>query len=385
MEKRTVPPTRGRFKQQITLKHLLINEQKMTGLQFYADKVIQALVKKLPNPRWSEEYQMAYVVNTKQNLDTIFKTFRGVAWVNGQFFFRNRPVSAKNRELNVDYFRKRELPEGYQRCPEEYLQKLELRKYATNTARTYIGLFEGFINYYKDQDLISLDENDIRIYLQHLVQQQKSDSYLNQAVNAIKFYYEVVMGMPNRFYSIERPRKKERLPEVLSKEEVLAIIRHTNNIKHQCIVSLLYSAGLRRGELLNLKLTDVDSERMLIRVENGKGGKDRYTLLSKTLLQDLRQYYRVWKPKEYLFEGQSGGKYSGRSVGQLLAQAAQRAGIRKRVTPHMLRHSFATHLLENGTDLRYIQSLLGHSSSKTTEIYTHVAVNSFKSIKNPLD
>lgn len=172
---------------------------------------------------------------------------------------------------------------------------------------------------------------------------------------------------------------------MLSKEEVLAIIRHTNNIKHQCIVSLLYSAGLRRGELLNLKLTDVDSERMLIRVENGKGGKDRYTLLSKMLLQDLRQYYRIWKPKEYLFEGQSGGKYSGRSVGQLLAQAAQRAGIRKRVTPHMLRHSFATHLLENGTDLRYIQSLLGHSSSKTTEIYTHVAVNSFKSIKNPLD
>ncbi|MEO0334485.1 MAG: tyrosine-type recombinase/integrase [Bacteroidota bacterium] len=148
---------------------------------------------------------------------------------------------------------------------------------------------------------------------------------------------------------------------------------------------ILLQLGLRRGELLNLKLTDVDSKRMLIRVKSGKGGKDRYTLLSKTLLNDLRQYYRLHTPKEYLFEGQYGGKYSGRSVGQLLAQAAQRAGVRKRVTPHMLRHSFATHLLESGTDLRYIQSLLGHSSSKTTEIYTHVAVNSFKSIKNPLD
>ncbi len=146
MEKRVVPRTAGKFHRQITLKHLLINEQKMIGLQFYTDKVIQALVKELPNPRWSDQYQMVYVVNTKQNLDIIFRTFRGVAWVNGRYFFANCPVSSGKRKLNVDYYRKRELPEGYRRCPEEYLQKLELRKYATNTARTYIGLFEGFIN-----------------------------------------------------------------------------------------------------------------------------------------------------------------------------------------------------------------------------------------------
>ncbi len=357
----------------------------MIGLQFYTDKVIQVLVKELPNPRWSEKYQMVYIINTKQNRDTIFQKFRGVAWVNGQYFFRNRTVNVGNRELNVDYFRKRELPKGYRRCPEVYLQKLEIRKYATNTARTYIGLFEGFMNYYKDRDLVSLDENDIRIYLQYLVQRQRSDSYLNQAVNSIKFYYEVVMGMPNRFYSIERPRKKERLPEVLSKEEVLAIIRHTNNIKHQCIVSLLYSAGLRRGELLNLKLTDIDSKRMLIRVESGKGGKDRYTVLSKTLLQDLRQYYRLHKPKEYLFEGKKGGKYTGSSILKIVKVVAQKAGICKRVYPHMLRHSFATHLLEQGADLRYMQVLLGHRSSKTTEMYTHVADNAFKDIRNLLD
>ena len=357
----------------------------MIGLQFFADKVIHALVKELPDPKWSSTYQMVYITNTKRNLDAIFQKFRGVAWVNGQFFFTNRPIKNGNEAPNVDHFRTRELPEGHRRCPEEYLQKLELRKYALNTARTYIGLFEGFMNYYQDRELIGLDENDIRLYLQHLVQQQKSDSYLNQVVNAIKFYYEVVLEMPNRFYRIERPRKKERLPEVLGKEEVVAIIRHTNNLKHQCIVSLLYSAGLRRGELLNLKPTMIDSKRMVIRIEGGKGKKDRYTLLSESLLIDLRQYYQVWKPKEYLFEGQYGGRYSGRSVGQLLARAAQQAGIKKRVTPHMLRHSFATHLLESGTDLRYIQSLLGHSSSKTTEIYTHVAVNSFKNIKNPLD
>ena len=191
--------------------------------------------------------------------------------------------------------------------------------------------------------------------------------------------------MPNRFYSIERPRKKQTLPKVLAKEEVKAMIACTRNIKHRCIISLLYSAGLRRSELLNLKLTDIDSNRMLIRIEGAKGGKDRMTLLSESVLNNLRTYFKEYQPKNWLFEGPRQEQYSGSSVGRIIMNASKNAGIRKKVTPHMLRHSFATHLMENGTDLRYIQTLLGHSSSKTTEIYTHVAVNSFKSIKNPLD
>ena len=368
----------------VTLKHIYYQEVKYIGLKFYPDKVIQALVKELPEPRWHAESGCVIIRNTKNNLNQVFRKFRGVAWVNGQYFF-NRVINSDREELKVDYIRKRELPDHYRRCPEAYLQKLEIRRYAYNTARTYVLLFENYMNYYAQQELNELNEIDIRAYLQHLVQQNKSDSYLNQTINAIKFYYEVVMNMPNRFYTIERPRKKERLPEVLSKEEIITIIKHTSNLKHRCIISLLYSAGLRRGELLRLKLTDVDSKRMLIRVENGKGGKDRYTLLSETLLQDLRKYYQVWNPTKYLIEGVGGGQYSGRSVGQLLTKAAKKAGINRRVTPHILRHSFATHLLEQGTDLRYIQSLLGHASSKTTEIYTHVAVNRFKNIKNLLD
>lgn len=156
-------------------------------------------------------------------------------------------------------------------------------------------------------------------------------------------------------------------------------------MKHRCIISLLYSAGLRRGELLNLEVDHIDSERMMIRVSQGKGMKDRYTLLSEQLLDDLREYYKVYRPKKFLFEGEQGKRYSSTSVGKIVSRSARKAGIRKRVTPHTLRHSFATHLLENGTDLRYIQSLLGHSSSKTTEIYTHVAMNSVRKIKNPLD
>ena len=290
-----------------------------------------------------------------------------------------------HQNLDINHFRQRVLPEGYRRCPEAYLQKLELRKYAFNTARTYISLFEGYINYYAARELIELDEGDVRKYLQHLVQQKKSDSYLNQAVNAIKFYYEVVMGMPNRFYSIERPRKKEHLPEVLSKEEIKHMMQVTQNLKHRCMISLLYSAGLRRGELLNLKINDIDSQRMTIRVVSGKGRKDRYTLLGKIVLLALREYYRQYRPKEYLFEGEHGGKYSAGSLLKVIKTAAGKANIKRRVYPHILRHSFATHLLEQGVDLRYIQALLGHNSSKTTEIYTHVANNAFKNINDLLD
>lgn len=191
--------------------------------------------------------------------------------------------------------------------------------------------------------------------------------------------------MPNRFYAIEIPRKKRKLPVVLSKEDVNAIINSANNLKHKCIISLLYSAGLRRSELLNLKLTDIESKRMLIKVQNSKGNKDRYTLLSEKILKDLRMYYKQFNPKEYLFEGQSKKQYSPNSVGKVVSNAAIKAGIKIPVSAHILRHSFATHLLESGVDIRYIQLLLGHNSTKTTEIYTHVAKNSFNFIKNPLD
>ncbi|MEQ8240916.1 MAG: tyrosine-type recombinase/integrase [Cyclobacteriaceae bacterium] len=203
--------------------------------------------------------------------------------------------------------------------------------------------------------------------------------------NGVKFYYEVVLGMPNRFYSVERPFKKESLPKVISKESVIKMIDVCPNIKHRCIVALLYSSGLRRAELLNLKISDIDSERMTIRVTQGKGKKDRISILSKRLLEDLRNYYRAWRPKEYLFEGQEGGQYSATSVAKIIDRAAKKAKITQKVTPHMLRHSFATHLLEAGTDLRSIQTLLGHSSSRTTEVYTHIAVTGLSRIQNPLD
>lgn len=179
--------------------------------------------------------------------------------------------------------------------------------------------------------------------------------------------------------------KEHKLPKVLSKNEVKSILSSCTNIKHKSILMLIYSAGLRRSELLNLTISDIDYERMVINIKAAKGMKDRISLLSENLLKLLRSYYKEYKPKKYLFEGQNGEKYSPTSVANILRNASLKAGIRKIVTPHMLRHSFATHLLEQGTDLRYIQELLGHNSSKTTEIYTYVSKKAIYKIKNPID
>lgn len=363
----------------------MIDNSKMIGIKFDPDKVIHALIKSLSNPKWSNTYKMVYLPNTKQNLNEIFYIFKGVIWINYNRFLINKPINTNNEALDVTWFRERKTNPYYKHCPEEYLLKLELKRYSKNTVRIYVPFFEMFINFYKDRELNTLDESDIRAFLQHLIQKKLSNSYINQVINAIKFYYEVVLGMPNRFYDIERPRREYKLPKVISKEEVIEIINNTNNIKHRCVVELLYGSGLRKSELLNLKINDIDSKRMLVLVENAKGNKDRHTLLSKTALDDLRIYFKEYKPKEYLFEGQKGGKYSGESVLRIVKMATEKAGIRKSVSPHVLRHSFATHLLESEVHLRQIQVLLGHNSSKTTEIYTHVATNTFKTIKNPLD
>lgn len=368
----------------VTLKHLLIEGQKHIGLQFKSDIVTQALIEKLPNVSWSNEFGMYHISNTKANLGIIFNTFRGEVWINGNYFFESDSELNADRPKNVEWYRQRELKKNYKRCPAAYLDKLELRKYADNTVKAYVHQFECFINHYNDIKPENISENEIREYLKILVQKGRSHSYINQSVNSIKFYYEAVMGMPNRFYTIERPRKQKQLPKVLSKQEIKDLIDCTNNIKHRCIVSLLYSAGLRRSELLNLKIEDIDGKRMLITVKGAKGNKDRMTVLSPTLLEELRTYFKEFRPQTYLFEGPKNKPYSASSVLKLIANAAKKAGIRKKVTPHMLRHSFATHLLEDGTDLRHIQLLLGHNSTKTTEIYTHVAETSFKGVKDLL-
>lgn len=275
---------------------------------------------------------------------------------------------------------------NYRECPEEYKMKLIEKRYSENTIRTYIDLFQEFINFHYKLDIQKIDEQRIISYIRYLVVDRKvSASYQNQAINAIKFYYEKVLGGERKFYFLNRPIKEKTLPVVLSEEEVKAILMKTDNIKHKALLMIAYSAGLRVSEIIKLKVEDIDSDRMQIRVCQAKGKKDRYSLLSPKTLKVLREYYKAYKPREWLFEGVGNCQYSVRSAQQIIRDSAKAAKIKKHVTMHTLRHSFATHLLEHGTDIRYIQCLLGHESSKTTEIYTHITTKGMDKIKSPLD
>ena len=275
---------------------------------------------------------------------------------------------------------------NYRRCPESYILKLRELRYSENTIKTYQNSFTEFINYFYKNDIDSIDETLIIQYLRYLVTERKvSSSYQNTAINAIKFYYERVLGGQRKFYFIDRPLEEKKLPIVLSMPEVTSVLKATENLKHKAILTVIYSAGLRVSEAINLKISDIDSDRKQIRIHQSKGKKDRYTLLSPKTLVLLREYFKAYKPKSYLFEGLNGEQYSARSIQTFFHDSLRKAKVTKKATVHTLRHSFATHLLENGTDLRYIQSLLGHESSKTTEIYTHITTRGFDQIKSPLD
>lgn len=264
--------------------------------------------------------------------------------------------------------------------------EIKLKGYSFKTRKTYIEhikRFSSFIN----KNLDDIVPEDVRQYTLFLLENQKvSHSYVNQSISAIKFLSNEVLKQNKNITLITRPKKENKLPNVLSFQEVSRILVALKNEKHKTILFLIYSAGLRVGEVVKLKPQDIDSERMLIHVVQGKGKKDRYTVLSEIALEQLRKYYKLYKPDKWLFPGQDEEEYiTERTVQRVFENACTLAKITKQVSVHSLRHSFATHLLESGIDLRYIQELLGHASSKTTEIYTHVTQKNLSSIQSPLD
>lgn len=270
--------------------------------------------------------------------------------------------------------------------PKEFMETLKLKRYSQNTVRSYKKHFISFIRYCSGKEANKISEEQIRQYLLYLVNEKKvSSSYQNQAINAIKFYFEQVLGKPTKTYYLQRPKREYKLPSVLSEEDVARLLKSIANLKHKCIIYIVYSAGLRLSEVINLRITDIDINRKMILIKAGKGKKDRISLLSDTLLNLLNEYHEKYRPKEWLFEGLNGGKYSKRSVQMIFYKALTKSNIKMKASVHTLRHSFATHLLERGTDLRYIQELLGHNSPKTTEIYTHVSKKALDKIKSPLD
>lgn len=264
---------------------------------------------------------------------------------------------------------------------------LRSRRYSENTIKTYTEAIHVFLRYFPDRDLEEFKNQDIITFNNgYILKRNLSASYQNQMVNAIKLFFQTVQNRKLVIDHIHRPKKSKILPNVLSKEEIKAILESPGNLKHRAMLSLIYACGLRRSEILNLLPTDVDSKRNILIIRQGKGRKDRIAPLSLKIIDMLRTYYRAYRPQKWLFEGQNPGQqYSTGSLRNVLKQAIRKAGISKPVSLHWLRHSYATHLLESGTDLRYIQELLGPSSSRTTEIYTHVSTKSLQNIKSPFD
>lgn len=362
-----------------TKNELLIvnNSNRVLNLYFSYSKTVVAEIKKMRliswNPHencWKLPYSETFLTEIKRiahdnSLDIIYKEEQ------------RSKIKARTSRHDI---------RNYRECPAEYISKLKELRYSVNTLDTYKHMFEEFINHYSETEMSEITDTMIIDFLQYLVNERNiSGSYQNQSINAIKFYYERVLGGQRKIYTIDRPRKETLLPEVLSEEEVTNLLNATENLKHKAMLMTIYSAGLRISEAINLKINDIDSQRMQIRVVQAKGKKDRYTLLGNKTLEVLRKYVAEYKPKEWLFEGMKGEEYSQKGIQAILKKSVEKVGIKKRVTVHTLRHSFATHLLEAGTDIRYIQSLLGHSSGKTTEIYTHITTKGFDQIVSPLD
>ena len=345
---------------------------------FGFNKELTKTVKNIPYHTWNAENKWWSIPFAHKFLEEI----KTVANTQNISLIYEEEENDTNKKSRISPF---DIP-NYRSCPNEYILKLTELRYSEKTLKTYRGLFEEFINFYHKYEISRIDESMITAFLRYLVIERKvSTSYQNQAINAIKFYYERVLGGQRKVYLVDRPREEKTLPIVLNENEIRSLLKATVNLKHKAILMITYSAGLRLSEIINVKIIDIDSKRMQIRIEQGKGKKDRYTLLSVRLLEVLRKYFIEYKPKMWLFEGATGGQYSVGSIQSIMKESVKKAGIKKKVSVHTLRHSFATHLLENGCDLRYIQALLGHSSSKTTEIYTHITTKGFDQIKSPLD
>ena len=352
------------LKEDIKIEKIVHRSQKRIKVVFKKDTILLQKIKIIEDCRWSAMMGCWHVPDTFKNynyLKTLYKE-------------KKSSIENKTTIANKNY------------VPKRCLEQMKIKRYSTNTITTYSSVLNMFFKYYKNIVPVNITQEQIRQYMLYLVEEKNVTAvYQRQFFNAVKFYYEKVLGKELKVTTIQRPRKTKKLPVVLSEKEVKILLQQVQNLKHKAILYTIYSAGLRRSEVLNLKLADIDSERNCIVIKNAKGNKDRNTLLSKKLLLLLRVYYQQYKPKNYLFEGATGGKYSITSIRKIFGRALVKSGIKKKAHLHTLRHSFATHLLERGTDIRYIQALLGHSSSKTTEIYTHITTKGFDNITSPLD
>ncbi|GIV37171.1 MAG: integrase [Cyclobacteriaceae bacterium] len=356
-------------------------------MHFERDLELQNICKKI-GASFSATHKAWYLDNNKENLILILNSFKQKAFVDAYEVFNNFQFTnllKDEKKIYTEIFH--ELNKEKELKIQEFSNWLHSKRYSLNTIKTYTDALRTFLRFFNDKQIHEINHKDlIRFNNEYILKNQLSSSFQNQIVNAIKLFFKIIENSNMDIELIHRPRREKKLPNVLSKQEIKSILDVSSNIKHKAMLSLIYACGLRRSELLNLKPTDIDSKRHLLIIRNSKGKKDRVVPISDKLIELLRSYYKNYRPKIWLFEGQkSGEQYSETSLQKVLQNAVKTVGIKKPVTLHWLRHSYATHLLESGTDIRYIQELLGHKSSRTTEIYTHVSEKALQKIQSPFD
>lgn len=411
------------MERQIILKPLRHGGQECIGIYFELDFKINGAIRKNAGARWSATEKAWYVPMSRENYNKLVFAVKGkgiiehsalhsylsdkkkstVSTIPSAIFYkpglreeiaipqssRNVTESKARESYDVSVYKSRKIFAVNAHVLPAMMQKLKLKAYSSSTIRTYLGEMSQLLMLLKHISADDLQPEHLRRYLVYCFEKLSlTENSLHSRINAMKFYYEQVLGRDRFFWDIPRPKKQLILPKILSESEMGRLFQVINNLKHKAIVFAAYSAGLRVSEVINLRIKDVDSCRMTLYVEKAKGKKDRIVNLSPLLLDILRNYLLTSNPRplKYLFEGEiSGMPYSVRSAQQIFHDAKRAAGINKEVSFHGLRHSFATHLLEKGVDIRYIKDILGHFNIKTTERYTHVSKRMLVNIGSPLD
>lgn len=375
----------------ITLKKLLHRDKDCIAIDFKYSTTTKEMVKNFDGVKWSATHKTFYIPFSRHTTNALFQYFKEKG------FYVNYSALKKSQEKTYQVPKKikvnrsmaeifRVLPLEYKDLLKAYTGYLSGKRLSKSTIKAYGYFILRFFDLCQSKKIENINKKDVDLFFEVvLAGENYSISSHRQCVSALKYLGDFCELPELETEHLKRPKKSKKLPVVLSPEEVIDLIQVTKNLKHRAIIGLIYSCGLRIGELTNLKLHAIDFDRNMLRVNLGKGRKDRSVIMSDVLKPLLLNYLNTYKPKLFVIEGRDGGPYSQVSVRQFLKKSCQLAGITKQVTPHVLRHSYATHLLENGVDLRHIQLLLGHAKPETTMIYTHVAHRDLMQIRSPLD
>ena len=373
---------------QIKLEYGTHRQQEVVLVRFEYNQVIIKRIRELFKTRWSRSHGCWLIAVDDFDLGLFFERLHDLAYIDYsalkklkqmQETIGEKEYNARIIKSNVSAQTKADI--------NSFKTWLNQKRYGDNTIKTYLHHLEIFFGYYSGKKPVEINTYHITTFNNDFILKNRlSLTFQNQTISALKKFYSVIYDRDLEAEKIERPRRAHILPKVMSKEELLKFFNNIKNMKHKMAFETIYAFGLRRGELLNMKLQHIDTKRGMITIINAKGKKDRSIPISKRWLEKVRLYYTTYKPEVYLIEGKNAGQsIAAASLQQVFEKTLKKSNITKPYTIHCLRHSFATHLLENGTDLRYIQELLGHKSSRTTEIYTHVSNESLKNIKNPFD